>query len=500
MKKKILSLGIISVCLFFGVIVAKGAFATTCVTDEDGTTCTESGSINASVIIPSACSFTVTEGSGTYREMMTNNSSVEITGSTFKTICNDPNGFAVYAVGFSNREIGNTDLVALGYEEDNIKTDGEDSYWKMKISGVATGPMPTIENGFDSYHNIPAEYTKIASRAFTTPAVSGGSSISVSYNITTSATQANHEYEGAVKYVLVHPGSLTPVSLEESFANNGKQKYNGYYKMQDMNSDICSETTLYGSMSETQLIDIRDNKIYYVTKLEDGNCWMTQNLDHDIVTTPNFYTSFNTDIPEGTSPLTMNTATYSIDDTTWLYYGIESRRYPESYDPGNICWDGDIDNRNDISTWDHIVDCDMPTANNHYSLGNYYNWTAAVVMNNSINYSLETEDVDQSICPAGWRLPIYSGNKSYDQLVNSLNLTAGIDGNIHTDPIYFAYSGSWVGEPHNIGHMGNYWSNTPSSINYAYRLEFISGDDGNYVITQSEGNRVNGNSVRCVAR
>ena len=52
--------------------------------------------------------------------------------------------------------------------------------------------------------------------------------------------------------------------------------------MQDMTWDICNNTSAVNTTK--QLIDTRDGKSYYVTKLKDGNCWMTQNLDLDITT------------------------------------------------------------------------------------------------------------------------------------------------------------------------------------------------------------------------
>ena len=46
--------------------------------------------------------------------------------------------------------------------------------------------------------------------------------------------------------------------------------------MQEMTAEICQAST----ENETKrLTDTRDGKKYWVTKLADGNCWMTQNLD-----------------------------------------------------------------------------------------------------------------------------------------------------------------------------------------------------------------------------
>lgn len=49
-------------------------------------------------------------------------------------------------------------------------------------------------------------------------------------------------------------------------------------KMQEMTADICAVSQEGDSK---QLIDERDGKKYWVTKLKDGQCWMTQNLDYD---------------------------------------------------------------------------------------------------------------------------------------------------------------------------------------------------------------------------
>ncbi len=57
--------------------------------------------------------------------------------------------------------------------------------------------------------------------------------------------------------------------------------FGGITTMQAMTSDICKAA----SVNDTAYLrDTRDNKSYWVTKLADGNCWMSQNLDLDITT------------------------------------------------------------------------------------------------------------------------------------------------------------------------------------------------------------------------
>ena len=60
--------------------------------------------------------------------------------------------------------------------------------------------------------------------------------------------------------------------------------------MQEMTNEYCkntrgtdgSATVTPGNEPSKQLIDIRDGKKYWVSKLADQNCWMTQNLAYDI--------------------------------------------------------------------------------------------------------------------------------------------------------------------------------------------------------------------------
>ena len=49
--------------------------------------------------------------------------------------------------------------------------------------------------------------------------------------------------------------------------------------MQEMTPEVCEKTEV-GTVA--RLTDARDQKQYWVAKLADGNCWMTQNLDLDL--------------------------------------------------------------------------------------------------------------------------------------------------------------------------------------------------------------------------
>ena len=239
-----------------------------------------------------------------------------------------------------------------------------------------------------------------------------------------------------------------------------------------------------------QLKDNRDEKEYYIAKLADGNIWMTQNLDHDIVTTEDFYTSDNTDISDGA--FTMNYATHNTSDMVWT----KTASSPQSYDPGNLCWDGAVKATPYTGTFDNAtVDCNGDGVDKHMSIGNFYNWTAAVAMNNSQAYDATLQDADQSICPAGWTLPIAT---VVDGLLDAYE---GVS-EIYNSPAYLILAGGWGGqgfsEESDTGTMGVFWTRMASDGNNANGINIIYDS----TVTREVQNlgRGGGNSVRCVAR
>lgn len=239
------------------------------------------------------------------------------------------------------------------------------------------------------------------------------------------------------------------------------------------------------------LKDNRDDKTYYISKLKDGNVWMTQNLDLDLDSNA-IYTSSDTDIDTDWTP---DSSTYAKNDITWKYTSK-----PESYNPGAICWDGVLNTYWIGTLDDSVIDCDDSGANTHYRVGNYYNWAAAVAMNNTSTTA--GVDVDRSICPAGWTLPKsgdYVDSGSFVYLNDQQGLTSGASGNIQNAPTYFVYSGRWYGSSGYVGSGGYYWSSVAdsSSTAYAFYLSFnVSGS----LNPQNTSDRRYGCSVRCLAR
>ena len=92
------------------------------------------------------------------------------------------------------------------------------------------------------------------------------------------STQASGTYTGTINFTAVT--KHIPITLAEAYTSEGKTMINGFYTMQDMTSTICSKVEAIGT--QLQVLDKRDNKLYWISKLADNKCWMTQNLSLDL--------------------------------------------------------------------------------------------------------------------------------------------------------------------------------------------------------------------------
>lgn len=479
-------------CLFIVIVIfilvftiASGSvFATqNCDTDIDTGIVTCNDSTNVYVTVETMCSIG-RDGSGEHSGTLNRNSSTEIIGSNFTTVCNGPFGHSIYAVGFSNNEIGNTDLISDNDPSQNIKTDGEDSNWKMKLSSDGDNSY-TIES-FSEYSQIPSSYTRVAYYPYNNSG-SSGSTMLPSYKITTSTSQATGQYTGKVKYTLIptsYPLSKTIYDLKymQDFA----------FLTSDQKDDVLESMI---TNNQYQLLDSRDDKSYFIAKLTDGNLWMTQNLDLYIDKNKT-YTPSDTDIPQDWTPVS---STRPEDDHDWELESI----MPDSYDPGDRCWNGIIVSDFNLSLDDITVPCDKRS---NYHLGNYYNWFAATALEfDEIIEIFNTEEdfvLNRSICPAGWKLPGLDGEKSYKNLVSRIALSSGEYGNIHLNPVNFTYSGLY-GIPSGesvFGAIGAYPANDFSFIGEGGPGGLAFSYMGDLDFVHNLAYLTWGTSMRCVLR
>ena len=180
---------------------------------------------NVAISVPVSCSL---EGTG----MTSHNASIvngtyqaDIGSTTLKALCNDFEGFAVYAIGFTNEEYGNTNLI--GDNAGQLIVTGtatsagnpDISNWAVKLTtnSGATYPL-TLDNGFGSYSSVPATYTKVAHRDSATDIGTSamGSELTTTYAAYIAKNQIADSYYGMVKYTLVHPASAPTPKPQET--------------------------------------------------------------------------------------------------------------------------------------------------------------------------------------------------------------------------------------------------------------------------------------------
>ena len=229
---------------------------------------TATATANATVTVAEAC--TMQSGSSTdtphTATVPAGTNKSDIGQTTFKVICNDIGGFSVYAVGYANYEVGNTKLLAtIGgtlnptYDiETGLNMTNTTSSWAMKLTPVSGTYAPTIQsdtNGsFASYHVVPSTNTKVATYTGVTDGgnSANGSAFTATYRANISGSQPAGNYNGKVKYTMVHPANATPNEPKNcGTANricywpNAEGIYEGTMGQQTANAS--TETTLIAS-------------------------------------------------------------------------------------------------------------------------------------------------------------------------------------------------------------------------------------------------------------
>ena len=490
---------------------------------------TGSGTDSFTVSISSACTLSSVVDSEHNIETNVGTYAADVGKTTITTLCNDGNGYSVYAVGYSNNEEGNNKLINSERPEYSINTglatSGLTSQWAMKLNNIPDDPSPTpptIESDYNNtYGIVPPYWTKVAGRQSGTTDMAEGSSFTTTYAVYASSSQYAGTYQGQVKYLLTHPATQ-----------------NSQLFMQDV--DTWGNSVLANIGDSIQAIDIRDGKQYWVTRLKDGNIWMTQNLDLDIGgTNVAALTSENTDISTTASGSGIYSAGYTEQDGVWTWSPVSTAITSNHVISGTSVpgWNsnnvtpysaegGDTyyytsNNTNNDTRYNSLQDCKNASHTEdeckRYFAGNYYNWTAAIASNNSTNIgSTVGEIASSSICPKGWRLPNASQtdnvNNEFGRMLYGEGITAALsNGNesvgyyngvtsfnkLRSNPYYFVRSGDIFGSTlSNLGVFGVYWSSTVSSSTSAYYLSF----NGTVIYPARYDVRYLGCSVRCVAR
>ncbi len=303
-------------------------------------------------------------------------------------------------------------------------------------------------------------------------------------------------YSKVVKFSAIAHASPTPnlnrlVDLTSMQDPNLAQYCADTYTPTKDATEIDWDRTFFGDLvPRASVQDSRDGKYYLISKLADGHCWMSQNLELALdSTTP--LTNEKTDLNSKASWTPENsTLTEVPTSTTWpksnstassaaySYYPIASDRY---YQGG-------------------ITKSSTPTAStteyNWEKAGTYYNWYAATA--GSGTYVMTSGSATDSICPKGWMLPLgTTDNKSFYYLLTTKYGASAA--NMITSPLNFLRAGlyGYGSSAMNVqGSSGSFWSSTADSQVRAYNLMFNSS----YVNPQDYYGKGAGFPVRCVAR
>ena len=372
-----------------GLTILAGTILVSSIVSADDTSVID----QINITVPVSCTMTGT-GMDSHNANINNGLYVPDIGSTtLHAFCNDNEGFAIYAAGYTGNEIGGTNsnkLVGTTASSNAAIASGiattagspDISNWAMKLAisqdsgdttstnAFAIDSAPNVDlpseaeqsatlASFSEYHVVPNEYTKVAHKNSMTDmaATTGGVKLTTTYAAYISKTQPADTYTGQVIYTLVHPASAAaPGSCNPNGTTIGTNSGTDIVCMQDITS--TNKSSVLASMTnETQytLIDKRDKKSYTIAKLADGKVWMTQNLDLDIDSSRT-YTNEDTDLGWNTQTNTYQVASWTPSRSTygatsdqfheWCQGGTwnsrtgycENNNTPESYDPGDLYW------------------------------------------------------------------------------------------------------------------------------------------------------------------
>ncbi len=318
----------------------------------------------------------------------------------------------------------------------------------------------------------------------------------------------------------------------------------GITYMQDMTPSVCEAS---GVGDTKRLTDSRDGKQYWVAKLADGKCWMTQNLALDI--TPEGLTSELSDINAST---TANYEEEVNDQGETIYKWNENSKNPPNAPVVDAAFTSSSSTANDVvcksskTTADFVIaqpavvatsatlakiedygdvvkdvtgwepsyqydsskssysyDETNKTYDAHYLIGDYYSAGAAMAGSTAASPRVATS----SICPKGWRLA--GGNNTptsdFAKLLTAYGITSktaytlnGVTRDVAEPPLYFArygVNGNSTKYTY-VGTRGTFWSNYTTSTHYRAGLQ-VSSSTLN-ALTEMAAHP--GRTVRCMAR
>ncbi len=258
-KRQLNNINLIPLSLASISLLAGGVLASSHVSADDPSVVDE---IN--ITVPISCTMSGT-GMQSHNANINNGLYDHDIGSTvLHAFCNDNEGFAIYAAGYTGNEVGGTNsnkLVGTTASGDATIESGiattagnpDVSNWAMKLTMTQDSGDTSADNAFtidsapnvalpsqaesgatqapfSQYHVVPNEYVKVAHKNSGTDMTetTGGVKLTTTYAAYISKTQPADTYSGQVIYTLVHPANhpapIIPAFLDTGQNVNAKMK------------------------------------------------------------------------------------------------------------------------------------------------------------------------------------------------------------------------------------------------------------------------------------
>jgi uncharacterized protein (TIGR02145 family) len=232
-----------------------------------------------------------------------------------------------------------------------------------------------------------------------------------------------------------------------------------------------------------KVTDTRDNQTYKVKKMQDGKCWMIDNLKYR---------------EEQGHPISLNNTngsynTYDEKITAGTNYDVAKYNDPVL---------GPVDAASERHC--QIDDDIMPTGGTLTGCGYLYNWYAAT--DGTGTYSFSSGDATGNICPTNFKPPRSGSDANFNDYAILNGAMYGDPGASDTDDAVhranWIRDGAWQGVTSGIWFTdllgqessGYWWSSTPISSASAYFLYF----NANNVVPTYNYLKYSGVTVRCV--
>lgn len=308
---------------------------------------------------------------------------------------NSRTGYKAY-LSTDKRRKSATDVKATGLVHINNNTD----YIPTLESSVTADNFPVNHWGYsvdggENYSGMRAS-NDVDLADFTTSNSSDQRNMDLYFATKIDSGQAGGFYENTI--------------IVTAVANYVAQTINDIQYMQDINNDVALSMV---EDQQYQLMDKRDGKKYWISRLRDGNIWMTQNLDY--YTIENGGLKLTTELSDVWSdmnyPATLNNRSnddYYAGSTNLVHY--VNRRFAIGYGGVYTVTPEQIAENEELA---------------HYLLGTKYGYQILrfdPLYNQNFNdpgHNSEPDVIEsefdeyvlnhpQSVCPYGWRYPRYA--------------------------------------------------------------------------------------------